>query len=210
MKESRLIPVTIPISVETSDSISARPCRLVVSSFFGVVNVDLDFSELRQLVAALDQTDIAELTLKNPQFELTLRKATAPSQAVVLSSDAAVSAAAVSKSSMAPTVAAAPAAGGVGTAATAGEPAAPPASTSDLYEITSPMVGTFYRSPGPDESPFVDAGDRIKPGQTVCIIEAMKLMNELEAEVSGEIVEILVQNAEPVEFGQPLMRVKQS
>ena len=172
--------------------------------------MDLDFSELRQLVAALDQTDIAELTLKNPQFELTLRKATAPSQAVVLSSDAAVSAAAVSKSSMAPTVAAAPAAGGVGTAATAGEPAAPPASTSDLYEITSPMVGTFYRSPGPDESPFVDAGDRIKPGQTVCIIEAMKLMNELEAEVSGEIVEILVQNAEPVEFGQPLMRVKQS
>ncbi|MEM8614776.1 MAG: acetyl-CoA carboxylase biotin carboxyl carrier protein, partial [Cyanobacteria bacterium P01_H01_bin.105] len=84
------------------------------------------------------------------------------------------------------------------------------ATTSDLYEITSPMVGTFYRSPAPDESPFVDAGDRIKPGQTVCIIEAMKLMNELEAEVSGEIVEILVQNAEPVEFGQPLMRVKQN
>ena len=72
------------------------------------------------------------------------------------------------------------------------------------------MVGTFYRSPAPDESPFVDTGDRIKTGQTVCIIEAMKLMNELEAEVSGEIVEILVQNAEPVEFGQPLMRVKQS
>ncbi|MGD1857480.1 MAG: acetyl-CoA carboxylase biotin carboxyl carrier protein [Leptolyngbyaceae cyanobacterium] len=163
--------------------------------------MDLDFGELRQLVAALDQTDIAELTLKNPQFELTLRKATAPSQAVVVSSADAVAT---------PAIAAAPPAAATSSAAAA-EPAAPPAtSASDLYEITSPMVGTFYRSPAPDESPFVDTGDRIKTGQTVCIIEAMKLMNELEAEVSGEIVEILVQNAEPVEFGQPLMRVKQS
>ena len=165
--------------------------------------MDLDFSELRQLVAALDQTDIAELTLKNPQFELTLRKATAPSQAVVLSSDAAAVSAATTMPPAASVV--------VPPAMTSDEPAAPPAAnTSDLYEITSPMVGTFYRSPAPDESPFVDVGDRIKPGQTVCIIEAMKLMNELDAEVSGEIVEILVQNAEPVEFGQPLMRVRQS
>ncbi|MEM8610552.1 MAG: biotin/lipoyl-containing protein, partial [Cyanobacteria bacterium P01_H01_bin.105] len=134
--------------------------------------MDLDFSELRQLVAALDQTDIAELTLKNPQFELTLRKATAPSQAVVLSSDAAVSAAAATPS-ISPTVPMAAVSSLGATAAVAGEPTAPPATTSDLYEITSPMVGTFYRSPAPDESPFVDAGDRIKPGQTVCIIEAM-------------------------------------
>ncbi len=172
--------------------------------------MDLDFSELRQLVAALDQTDIAELTLKNPQFELTLRKATAPSQAVVLSSDAAVSAAAATMPSAAPLVAAPPPESSA-TASVAAEFAAPPTTAvSDLYEITSPMVGTFYRSPAPDEPPFVDTGDQIKPGQTVCIIEAMKLMNELEAEVSGEVVEILVQNAEPVEFGQPLMRVKQS
>ncbi len=161
--------------------------------------MDLDFSELRQLVAALDQTDIAELTLKNPQFELTVRKATAPSQAVVLSSDTATAA---TMPPAAPMVSSEPAAEPV---------AAPPAaSASDLNEITSPMVGTFYRAPAPDEPPFVDTGDRIKPGQTVCIIEAMKLMNELEAEISGEIVEILVQNAEPVEFGQPLMRVRQS
>lgn len=163
--------------------------------------MDLDFSELRQLVAALDQTDIAELTLKNPQFELTLRKATAPSQAVVVASES-TAASTVMQPMAAPAATAPPA---------AVEAAPPPAaSTSDLYEITSPMVGTFYRSPAPDEPPFVDTGDRIKVGQPVCIIEAMKLMNELEAEVSGEIVEILVQNAEPVEFGQPLMRVKQS
>jgi biotin carboxyl carrier protein/tetratricopeptide (TPR) repeat protein len=85
---------------------------------------------------------------------------------------------------------------------------APAEPAANQVKITSPMVGQFYRSPAPDEPPFVDVGDRIQTGQTVCIIEAMKLMNELEAEVSGEIVEILVQNSQPVEFGQPLMRVR--
>ena len=70
------------------------------------------------------------------------------------------------------------------------------------------MVGTFYRAPAPGESPFVEIGNRITAGQTICILEAMKLMNELEAEVSGEVVEILVDNGTPVEFGQVLMRVK--
>ena len=70
------------------------------------------------------------------------------------------------------------------------------------------MVGTFYRAPSPDDAPFVEVGSRINVGQTVCILEAMKLMNELESEVSGEVVEILVDNGMPVEFGQVLMRVK--
>ena len=70
------------------------------------------------------------------------------------------------------------------------------------------MVGTFYRAPAPEDSPFVEVGSRINVGQTVCILEAMKLMNELESEVSGEVVEILVDNGTPVEFGQVLMRVK--
>jgi acetyl-CoA carboxylase biotin carboxyl carrier protein len=69
------------------------------------------------------------------------------------------------------------------------------------------MVGTFYRSPSPDEPSYVNVGDRIRSGQVVCIVEAMKLMNEVEAEVSGEVVEILVENAQPVEYGQVLMRV---
>lgn len=72
------------------------------------------------------------------------------------------------------------------------------------------MVGTFYRSPAPDEPPFVEVGDRIRADQTVCIIEAMKLMNEIEAEVSGEVIEILVENGKPVEYGQPLMRIHPS
>ena len=86
---------------------------------------------------------------------------------------------------------------------------APPGRT-DLTEITSPMVGTFYRAAAPGEDPFVEVGNNVKVGQTICILEAMKLMNEIESEFDAEIVEILVENGTPVEFGQVLMRVKQS
>ena len=93
------------------------------------------------------------------------------------------------------------------------EPEAPqvaPPGRSDLTEITSPMVGTFYRAAAPGEEPFVEVGNNVKIGQTICILEAMKLMNEIESEFNAEIVEILVENGTPVEFGQVLMRVKQS
>ena len=86
----------------------------------------------------------------------------------------------------------------------------PPPGRSDLTEITSPMVGTFYRASAPGEDPFVEIGSSISAGQTICILEAMKLMNEIESEYNGEIVEILVENGTPVEFGQVLMRIKQS
>ena len=95
----------------------------------------------------------------------------------------------------------------------ANEPEAPqvaPPGRSDLTEITSPMVGTFYRAAAPGEEPFVEVGNNVKVGQTICILEAMKLMNEIESEFNAEIVEILVENGTPVEFGQVLMRVKQS
>ena len=89
-------------------------------------------------------------------------------------------------------------------------PQVAPPGRADLTEITSPMVGTFYRAAAPGEDPFVDVGSNIKVGQTICILEAMKLMNEIESEFNAEIVEILVENGTPVEFGQVLMRVKQS
>ena len=89
-------------------------------------------------------------------------------------------------------------------------PQVAPPGRSDLTEITSPMVGTFYRAAAPGEEPFVEVGNNIKIGQTICILEAMKLMNEIESEFNAEIVEILVENGTPVEFGQVLMRVKQS
>ncbi|RKD75630.1 biotin carboxyl carrier protein [Sinobaca qinghaiensis] len=84
------------------------------------------------------------------------------------------------------------------------------ADTSHLGEITSPMVGTFYSAPSPEEGPYVKTGDNVKKDSIVCIVEAMKLMNELEAEIDGEIVEILVENGELVEYGQPLFLVKES
>ena len=89
-------------------------------------------------------------------------------------------------------------------------PQVAPPGRSDLTEITSPMVGTFYRAAAPGEEPFVEVGSNIKVGQTICILEAMKLMNEIESEFNAEIMEILVENGTPVEFGQVLMRVKQA
>jgi len=168
--------------------------------------VTLSFNELQGLVAALNESDIAELTLKNADFELTLRKPSALQPDVVMNSaPAAPMAIPVSAPAMQP---AAMQMQPPTQSAAASEPTPPPSVDPSLVEITSPMVGTFYSSPAPDEPSFVSKGDRIQSGQTVCIIEAMKLMNELEAEVSGEIVDILVENAEPIEFGQPLMRVR--
>jgi acetyl-CoA carboxylase biotin carboxyl carrier protein len=158
--------------------------------------VELNFSELRELLTVINQTDIAEFTLKSGEFELVVRKGvhgSAP-QSVTSATVEGLPTPALTPSVATPIASAPP-------------PAVAPLASERLVDIVSPMVGTFYRSPAPDEPPFVDVGDRIRPGQTVCIIEAMKLMNELEAEVSGEIVEILVPNGEPVEYGQVLMRV---
>lgn len=170
--------------------------------------MSLNLGELRDLLTAINQTDIEELTLKSDDFELTVRRnlRVSPTPAPIVSTVLVPNAGAPPP---APTAdSALEAVTSVTPTATPAAPAVPPPSNDrKLLEITSPMVGTFYRAPAPDESPFVEVGDRIKTGQTVCIIEAMKLMNELETEVSGEIVEILVQNGEPVEYGQPLMRV---
>ena len=89
-------------------------------------------------------------------------------------------------------------------------PSVAPPGRSDLLDITSPMVGTFYRASAPGEDPFVEIGSTISVGQTICILEAMKLMNEIESEFNGVVVEVLVDNGTPVEFGQVLMRVKKS
>lgn len=157
--------------------------------------MELDFNEIRELLAILNQTDIAEITVKSSNFEITVKKAVQGGTATIAPA--------------APTgLALPPAPLPVVTAPAPAVPSPPPPINERLVEVTSPMVGTFYRAPAPDESPFVNTGDRITTGQTVCIIEAMKLMNEIESEVSGEVVEILVQNGQPVEYGQPLMRVK--
>ena len=156
--------------------------------------MQLDHNQLRELIALLGDSDIQELKLEGDDFRLELRRNLpgVPPQ-VVMQAAAPV---------------AAPAAPAPAAAAPSAAPPAAPAVRSDLIEITAPMVATFYRSPAPGEAAFVELGAKINVGQTVCILEAMKLMNELESEVSGEVVEILVENGTPVEFGQVLMRVK--
>ena len=157
--------------------------------------MQLDHDQLRQLITLLGESDIQELKLEGDDFRLELRRNLPASQPQV-----------VMQAPPAPALVAAPVA-----APSASPSAAPPAAAAvrgDLLEITAPMVGTFYRASAPGEPAFVELGSRISVGQPICIIEAMKLMNELEAEVSGEVVEILVENGTPVEFGQVLMRVR--
>lgn len=174
----------------------------------------LDFNQLRELLTAIAQTDIAELTLKSADFELTVRKGirTMPPADLTVSSISNTATSGFVAEPMAlptmPTVSTPTPEVVAKNPSTA--PSPPPSSGGDQKweEVLSPMVGTFYRSPSPDDAPYVDVGDRIRIGQTVCIIEAMKLMNEIEAEVSGQVVEILVENGKPVEYGQPLMRIK--
>lgn len=155
----------------------------------------VDFDRIRELLDTLAQTDVTELTLKCEDFDLTVRRgdtaAVPPARSPVPESEAPVA--------LPSPVPAAPTA-----------ESTPPALPKDekWEEIVSPMVGTFYRAPAPNDPPYVNVGDRIRPAQVVCIIEAMKLMNEIEAEVGGEVTEVLVQNGEPVEYGQVLMRVR--
>ena len=157
------------------------------------MTMQLDHEQLHRLLEALGESDIQEFRLEGDDFRLEVRR-NLPGQTVVASAAAAPLVAAVPPQ-------AAP-------AETTSPPPAAASTRSDLQDITAPMVGTFYRAPAPGEPSFIEVGDRVDVGQTVCILEAMKLMNELEAEVSGEVVEILVDNGTPVEFGQVLMRVK--
>lgn len=167
----------------------------------------LDFNEIRQLLATIAQTDIAEVTLKSNDFELTVRKAVNVSSQVVSVGQATLSGVVSSVSPTGSQTVSAPLPE-VGTNRVLDNAALPVnAASAKLVDVPSPMVGTFYRAPAPGEAAFVEVGDRVRSGQTVCIIEAMKLMNEIEAEVSGQVMEILVQNGEPVEYGQPLMRI---
>ena len=157
--------------------------------------MQLDQDQLHRLLEVLVETDIQEFRLEGDDFRLEVRRnlPAAPGAPAVMQ----VAAAPVAPPVEQPVV-----------DSIAGTPPTAAGSRSDLLEVTAPMVGTFYRAPAPGEPAFVEIGTRIGVGQTICILEAMKLMNELESEMAGEVVEILVENGTPVEFGQVLMRVK--
>lgn len=159
----------------------------------------LDAKDLREILLTLNETDISEVSLKEGDFELNIRRGMHNAPPVVVSSEVVQAPPPLPLATNATPPSASPAITPVTSA---------PLQDSKYVDITSPIVGTFYAAPAPDEPPFIQVGDRVKTAQTVCIIEAMKIMNEIEAEVTGEVVEILVQNGQPVEFGQALMRVK--
>lgn len=161
----------------------------------------LDLDQIRDLLAVVGETDITELTIESGEEKITVKKAP-PTLAV---SSIEVAAPPARREPAAAVAAATADAHGQ-----APEPAAAapePESRNGLVPITSPMVGTFYRSPSPSAPPFVDVGDHVTIGQTVCIIEAMKLMNDLPAEVAGRIVKVCVDSGTTVEYGQPLFMI---
>jgi len=155
-------------------------------------------SEIKELIKLVDQTSVQELEIENEGARLAIRK---PGRTEVVN---------VQTAPLAPSYAPAPAV--VSSPAPAAEtepaPARSEGAAAGLHSIVSPMVGTFYRAPSPDAPAFVNVGDKVTEKTVVCILEAMKLMNPLEAEVKGEIVDILVENGQLVEFGQPLFLVK--
>lgn len=164
--------------------------------------IDLDF--LERLIRAIDASGIDSVEIERGGTRIRVGK-TPPAAAVPVAYGPGVAPQPMALSAAAPAASSAASAPGAGTPET---PAAAPAGPNPKWtEVKSPMVGTFYRSPAPDASPYVDVGKRIGVGDTLCIIEAMKLMNELEAEVSGAVVEICVKNGDPVEYGQVLFRV---
>ncbi|MCL6259691.1 acetyl-CoA carboxylase biotin carboxyl carrier protein [Aquiflexum sp. TKW24L] len=149
--------------------------------------------EIQDLIDFISNSGLAEVKIETEEFKLSIKKY---AEAPAVKYEAAPAAPIVSAPIAPVAIAAAPA------------PAAPAKEeTSRLVEIKSPMIGTFYRTSNPDSDPFVSVGDTVTAGQTVCIIEAMKLFNEIESEVSGKIVKVLVDNATPVEYDQPLFLV---
>ncbi|HEX8248279.1 MAG TPA: acetyl-CoA carboxylase biotin carboxyl carrier protein [Pyrinomonadaceae bacterium] len=164
----------------------------------------LNMNELRELAELVDAHGFTDFEFENETIRVRLSKQIAPPQIIQSVQPAAAAAAAPTAQSVAP-------------AQTAAKPETPhpgakadaeAAADEDLYKIPSPIVGTFYRSPSPDKDPYVQIGSRVAPEAVVCIIEAMKLMNEIQAEVSGEVVKIYVENGQPVEYGQPLFGIR--
>ncbi len=162
----------------------------------------MEFKQIQELIKAINKSNISELSVEEGDFKITIKQAQtisetqfvavqAPMQSMPQMMAAPAPAAAIAAPQAAPAAAPAPAAG-----------------NDKTITIKSPMIGTFYRSSAPDKPAFVSVGDEIKPGQVLCIVEAMKLFNEIESDISGRIVKVLIDDASPVEYDQPLFLVE--
>ena len=160
--------------------------------------MQLDHQQLRELISLLGDSDIQELKLEGDDFRLELRRNLPAAQAPVVMQAAPAMAAAVAP---APVAMAAP-------SAAAPVVAEPVAAAPAGHQVKSPMVGTFYRASSPDAKAFVEIGSQVKEGDTICIIEAMKILNEIEADKSGTITQVLAENGQAVEYGAPLFVIE--
>ncbi len=157
----------------------------------------MNIKEIQDLIKFVSKSGVSEVEIEQKDFKITIKTP--------------VGGAPMAMTAMAPVAMPMPVAAPVAApapAAAAPAPVAAPAQDANLIEIKSPMIGTFYRSAGPDKPPFVEVGQTIKPGDKVCIIEAMKLFNEIESEISGTIVKVLVNDSTPIEYDQPLFLVE--
>ena len=155
--------------------------------------------ELKELIDFLIEKDISEFELERGDVKVRIKRGKDAAAPIITH--------AVPMASM--QMAVPPSQSSPSPSAPASPPAAPPAAVEEeLHAVKSPIVGTFYEAPGPGALPFVKPGDQVAAGQVLCIIEAMKLMNEIEADASGEVVKVLVNNGQPVEYGQPLFAIR--
>ena len=151
----------------------------------------MDLKEIKELIALMRKNDLSVFKMEKEGFKITLKKGTDFQPVITTAAPAAY-----------------PAAPMAGATVSAHDPSVAPKETSNLREITSPMVGTFYASSAPEAPPFVTVGQEVTEDTVVCIMEAMKVMNEIKAELRGVIVEVVAENGKPVQFGQALFRVR--
>ena len=167
------------------------------------MTLKLDHNDLNHLIEKISSSDIQEFYLEGEDFKLEIKRNLGNRQQIIQSQASSNEVTQGDENQLVKN-------NNFATSPIEPAPSVAPPGSSDLLEITSPMVGTFYRASAPGEDPFVEIGSSISVGQTICILEAMKLMNEIESEFNGVVVDVLVDNGTPVEFGQVLMRVKKS
>ncbi len=157
----------------------------------------MNITQIQDLIKFVAKSGVSEVEIEQKDFKITIKTAASKKEVQVIAAPP-------------PGYAPAPVAAAPAAPVAAPAPAAPPAqgAESKYLTIKAPMIGTFYRSAGPGKPVFVNVGDEVKPGKAICIIEAMKLFNEIESEVSGKIVKVLVEDAKPVEYDQPLFLVE--
>lgn len=163
----------------------------------------MDFKQIQELIKIVNKSSIGELSIEEGEFKITIKQKEEPAQMFTTVSAQPMQNYIPQQAMQAPQpVASLPSSDG------GGDKSATPKQADNLITIKSPMIGTFYRSGGPDKPAFVNIGDEVTAGKTVCIIEAMKLFNEIESDIKGTIVKVLVDDASPVEYDQPLFLVE--